>query len=1051
MKKAILIALLMLTGASLSFAQTRVTGRVTAKDDGQPISFATVSVKGHTVATTTNDAGEYSINVPAGATTLTVSFIGMTSQDVTIGGRDVINVTLEPEGEMLTESVVTAMGIKKEKKALGYAVQDIKAEELMKNKSANVINSLSGKIAGVNITQGGGAAGSGSSIVIRGGTSLERDNQPLFVVDGIIYDNGTSTSGDSGFDGTQRTSTSYGNRIMDINPEDIENMSVLKGPAAAALYGSRASAGAIVITTKKGSEGSVRVNFSTKLSVSWVNRLPEEQKQYKRGYYNTSGNLDDFTQGSWGAPFGPSDTQYDNIKDFFETATTWDNNASISGGNKNGSFFLSLSNYDQSGIIPGTGYKKNTFRFNGEQKYGHLTVGANVAYSVADTDKTLTSAGLWGSSGAGAMEALYGSSRSDDLTYYVNPDGTRYRMFEGRQKIEEDTDNPYWTINKNKLRDKTNRFTGGVTFSYKVADWMNINYRAGMDRYSIDDYKFIHPGGGVKVLWQNGMLSDATNTYEYLSSNFMMDFNKKFGKFDFNLLLGNTLEDTKNVRDSRMGYNFVIDNFYSFGNILDTNKKFDQVYSRNRMVGLYGEYRMSYNSMLYLTFTGRNDWTSTLPIDNRSYFYPSVSGSFVFTELLPKNTVLTFGKLRASWAKVGKDTNPYLTYTALWKPRTFLGGTGVSNNWTRGNNELGPEITTSTEVGLELRFLGGRLGLDYAYYTQNSTDQLLQPRVSQATGYILYMMNIGDVKNKGMEIAINGTPIKTKDFTWDVTLNMSGNRGKVENLKGGLDVLYVTDVQVGNAKAASFNGGNFMAISGSKWNRDENGNVILDAKTGMPTSDNLTTHEIGNREPKFTGGLNNSFQYKNWNLSFLVDFRKGGDIYNGTEYFMTRRGTSKKSLEARDRLEIKGVVKNAAGGYDDKVFVFEGDKFYNGVNEVAASDPKAQSGRNIIMKYWDEQYYKESANFMTDTNWLRLRSVSLSYTMPESILSKTKFIKGITATVTGNNLLLWTNYKGLDPETSAAGSGVVGSGSVGIDYCGVPATAGVSFGLSFTF
>ena len=505
-------------------------------------------------------------------------------------------------------------------------------------------------------------------------------------------------------------------------------------------------------------------------------------------------------------------------------------------------------------------------------------------------------------------------------------------------------------------------------------------------------------------------MSESDYRYNYWSSNLMSNMEKRFGNFDLGFMLGYFSEQTKTTTNRRMGYDFVVDNFYSFENIVAANKKFAEVHMLKRLYGLYGEFRASYKNMLYLTVTGRNDWTSTLPVENRSYFYPSVGGSFVFTELLPDKDILSFGKIRTSWARVGKDAAPYVTNTYLWPSREFLGGLiGTGNSWSRGNPYLKPENTDSYEVGLEMRFLNGRLGFDWAYYSNNSYNQILSPRLGQSTGYIFVSVNGGDITNKGMELSITGQPVKTKDFSWDVMLNMAGNRGTVQNLLNGVEILYVTDVQVGNAKAASFNGGKFMAISGSKWSRTDDGKLILDSRTGMPVSDNLTTYEIGNREPRMTGGLNNSLQYKNLNLSFLFDFRLGGDIYNGTDYFMTLNGMSKRTME-RDVLTLSGVVQTGGTAddpvYEDKTFTFEADKMY----DIGGTQT---SGRNIIQNYWGTYYPRESANFMTNTNWLRLRSVSVSYTLPQRILMNTKFIKSITATLTGTNLLLFS--------TSAAG------------------------------
>lgn len=1041
-------ALVISVGATWA-QNVKVTGTVTDKA-GEPLAGVYVLVQGTKTGTSTDVDGKYNLSAPANGTLV---FSSMGYQDVTeaVNNRSVINITMQDDAVLLDDIVVTAMGIKKERKALGYAVQDMKSEEILKNKSSNIVNSLSGKIAGVNVTQSGGSAGAGSSIIIRGGTSLEKDNQPLFVVDGIIYDNSTPIGGNSGFDGAVRTATTSSNRAMDINPEDIENMSILKGPAAAALYGSKAAAGVIVITTKKGKEGSVQVNFSTKFASNWINRYPEQQNVYTRGYYNNDGSLNDYTTQSWGAKAANGQSMYNNIEDFFQNGHTFDNSLSISGGSAKGSFYLSASRFDQKGIVPTTGYEKTTFRFNGDQKFGRLTVGANVSYSLASTDKTLTSAGLYGSGGTGAMNSVYRWAASEDMKHYLNDDGTKYRMFEGKQPLADDIENPYWILNKDKMSDKTNRFTGSVNASYKVSEWLDINYRLGYDNYVTNDYTFIAPGSAVKETYQNGKLSENDMTYEYITSNLMLNFHKTFGDWDFNVLLGQSVEDTRTKTNRRNGYNFVTEGFYSFENIATKDKFFQSLTTRKRLMGVYGEFRAAYKNIAYLTVTGRNDWTSTLPINNRSYFYPSVSGSFVFTELLPKNNVLSFGKIRASWAKVGKDTSPFETATTMWSPREFLAGMGTGNSWQRGNPNLKPERTRSYEIGLEMRFFEGRLGFDYTYYDNKSVDQIVVPRLSNTTGYILLSTNVGDVTNKGMELSITGTPIANKNFTWDMTLNIAGNRGRVNNLLTGQDVLYVTDVQVGNAKAASFNNGIFMGISGSKWERDPSGNVVVDAGTGLPKSDAKTIYEVGNREPSLAGGWNNSLQYKNWNFSFLFDYRLGGDIYNGTDYFMTVNGMSKRSLN-RESLTIDGVVKTQKGVDADNQPIYEytpkTTTYKAGV--MYSVNNKSQSGESLITDYYKNYLHTETASYITKTNWLRLRSVSLSYDF-KSLIKGQNILKGLTATVTGTNLWLWTNYKGMDPETSAAGSGVVGSSSAGIDYCSVPATAGFSFGINLTF
>ena len=629
-----------LSSQSTQQAKT-ITGKV-VDVAGEPIIGASVLVKGSSTGSVTDIDGKFSVEAPVGST-LVVSFVGYATEEVKVGAASDYTVTLKDDTQSLSEVVVTAMGIKKEKKALGYSVSDINSKELMKNKQTNVVNSLAGKIPGVNITQAGGAAGAGSNIVIRGGNSASesRDNQPLFVVDGIIYDNSTVNTGNSGTDGMTKTATTFSNRVMDINPEDIESMSVLKGAAAAALYGSRAANGVIIITTKKGEEGAVRVNVSSKYTYSWANKLPEVQKLYGRGEYNTSGAFIDKTMDSWGDRI--DGMAYDNIDDFFQGSSVWDNSVSVSGGSKNGSFYLSGSNYHQSGIIPTTGYDKTTFRFNGEQKYGILTVGANVSYSQASTDKTLTSAGLYGQGGNGAMTAVYGWPVDDQMSRYLNDDGSKYRILEGLQDLEDDVENPYWILNKNTLTDETSRFTGAVNASLKLTDWWDVSARAGIDKYTTSSNTLRRPGGAVKQIYQNGYMSKGDVNYQYITTNVMSNFHKTFGDFDLNLLVGTTTEATKTTNNTRWGYNFVTEGLYSFNNIIKANQYFKESTVRKRMVGLYGEFRASYKNLVYLTVTGRNDWSSTLPVNNRSYFYPSVSGSFVFTELLPKNNVLSFG------------------------------------------------------------------------------------------------------------------------------------------------------------------------------------------------------------------------------------------------------------------------------------------------------------------------------------------------------------------------------------------------------------------------
>lgn len=1030
--------------------QQKNTVRGTVTDQaGEPIIGASIVIKGTSKGVVTDTEGRFAIDVSNGST-LEISCIGYEKRVLKVGAQRNVSITLAEDTKSLSDVVVTALGIKKEKKALGYAVTDMKADELMKNKNTNVINSLQGKVPGLNITQSSGAAGAGATIVMRGANSTAegRSNQPLFVVDGIIYDNSTSVVGNSGTDGMTRNATTFSNRVMDINPEDIADISVLKGAAAAALYGSRAADGAIIITTKKGAEGTVKIDYSGKISASSATKLPEAQKQFGRGYYADNGVFSDQTYNSWGKAYDGSETLYDNIGDFFRTGTVLDNNVSISGGSKNQSFFLSLSNYDQQGIVRKTGYNKTTVRFNGEQKFGKLTISANMTYSLSKTDKTLTSGGLWGSGGTGTMTALYSWPLQENMSHYLNEDGTKYRLFDGIWELASDKENPYWIINKDKMYDKTHRFTGALSANFKITNWWDVTARFGYDNYTTDAYTYIAPGSVVKELYQNGRLSKSDYRYEYWSTNVMTNLHKTFGDFDLGLMLGTTAESTERLNQTHWGYNFVTPGTVSFTNIADGNKFFNDGTTQKRLVGVYGEARASYKSLAYLTFTGRNDWSSTLPLDNRSYFYSSVSGALVFTELLPKNDILYFGKVRASWAQVGKDADPYATLTYLEKPINYGGFTGVGNVYTKGNSILKPEIQTAWEIGAELRFLKGRLGIDWTYYHSSTKNQIAQPRLSNAGGYIFMSINSGSVINKGMEVSITGKPFDGKDFKWESTLNFSYNKGRLGEFLDGVGMFYPTDAQFGSVKSASVpNGGYFMALVGTRFEtqHDENGEEIkggkylVDPATGLYKVHSGQNDVVGNREPKLIGGWNNTFTYKNFSLSFLLDFRIGGDVFNGTEQFMVGNGLSKLTTQNnRQSVTVDGI--NATTG-EPYTQTYEAGKTYT-------FGKTTYSGEAMIQKYWDN-YADNSYNFIQSVNWLKLRSISLSYDFTSLLRSHT-IIKRLSANITAQNLFTLTNYKGMDPEVCTAG-GTGGSGATGIDYCSVPSVRTYTFGVNITF
>jgi outer membrane receptor protein involved in Fe transport len=676
-----------------------------------------------------------------------------------------------------------------------------------------------------------------------------------------------------------------------------------------------------------------------------------------------------------------------------------------------------------------------------------LTLDANVAYSLANTTRTLTTAGLSGGGGTGALGSVYSFPWTFNMKNYINSDGSQYRPFAGTIPLEQDMDNPYWIINEDQLTEKTNRFTGGINGNYKITSWWDVTGRVGYDTYTTNDYTYIAPGSAVIQTYQNGRLAKDALDYTYITTTEMTNFHKTFGDFEAHLLLGNMTENTTTYNQNLWGWNFISAGTISFSNITLADQQFSDATVRHRLVGNYGEFGISYKDIAYLTATGRNDQTSTLPVNNRSYFYPSVSGAFNFTSLLPRNTSLSFGKLRASWAQVGKDANAYATNTYVNPPISIGNFTGIGNQYTSGNPNLLPEIQNSWEVGGELRFLNGRIGLDYTYYHSQTKNQIAQPRLSNANGYILSSINSGSVINKGMEVALTGKPIAQKDFTWDMTVNFSYNKGRLGTFLPGVAYFYPTDAQFGTIKAASIpNGGYFLGLTGThfyrqtdaKGNELPNGPYQVDPTTGLYKV-NTTIPAVWNREPAFIGGFENTFRYKKWQLSVLLDIRRGGDVYNGTEYAMVTNGLSRRTLlNDRQSVTVTGVNSQTGAPFSQT---------YNAGQSYTIGGTTFD-GKAMVENYWTN-YANNSSNFIQSVNWVKLRSLSLSYDFSGMINNK-KVIKDLSLTAVGTNLFTWTNYRGMDPEVSAAG-GTGGSGSQGIDYLGVPAVASFTLGLNVSF
>ncbi|MGY3088652.1 TonB-linked SusC/RagA family outer membrane protein [Hymenobacter sp. UYAg731] len=1051
MKKTYWLMLLLL-GVLLAtpvWAQTArpVSGIVTSGTDQSPLPGVTVLVKGTTTGSTTGSDGRYTVSAAPGAV-IVFSFIGYSSQERTVGADGAVDVALKESTTGLDEVVVTAYNIAQNKRELVTAVQEVKSKDIIDSRQTNVVNALQGKVAGVNITSSGGSPGEGASIVIRGGTSLDGDNQPLFVIDGMIMDNSSfqesaAPGAGSQFNGLLGRSVGAANRAGDLNPEDIESMTVLKGPAAAALYGLRAANGAVVITTKKGVAGRTTLNYRTQYSVDEVSRLPKMQDQYKRG---SNGLADLTTRQSWGPRFAPGEPVYDNVGNFFQKGHAFQNFLNMSGGSDKASFFVSASNLQQNGVVPQSDYDKSTVRLSG-------TAAISPKFSVSGSAEYLTSGGLRplqgqgllttaGTSSGGFLLSLINWPRDDDARNYLNPDGTRRRLLAPGNGVDADADNPYWTVYNNPQTDRTNRFIGNVQLSFKPFKWVTLSHNIGTDLYTSRNTS-VRAVGTSQVSNQNGGIAETVDQFRLLTATTLASFSHSFGeKIGTSLVLGNSIEENKDQAVDYLGLVFQNPNFVGLNNTVNRNAL--QRDTKRHLIGNFARLSVTLLDQIFVELQGRYDQSSTLPrpdqnkIYGKGFLYGSAGLGYEFTKTLglEQNNILNYGKVRASVAEVGKDTQPYRVQSALTQ-NTYIGG-GFRNDFFGSNPLLRPERTRTYEAGMNLQFLKNRLGLDFNYYYSRTTDQIIAPRVSQSAGFILQYINGGIVTNEGQEISLTGTPVKGKNFTWDIVANFYHNTNIVQELPYPLTVVLQSDAFITNVhEGGAFPGRSISGLAATDFVRvtDPNSqyyNMPIIASTGYPTGTAAPpTVYAGNRAPQFTTQLTNTFTYKALSLTALLDFRKGGVVVNGNDQYQTGVGTSLRTQDRYKQVVFNGVV---AG------------------KDAAGNTTYTPNTRSVELT---QNYYSTLSGigtvFVEDGSWARLRYVTLSYALPTTLLSHTGFIKGVEFSVTGRNLVLLTKYTGGDPETAAAGAGVRGGGSNGFDFGNVPGTRGVDMGLRVNF
>ncbi len=1036
MKKTIQIwlATWLFAGLSVAIAQDRTVSGTVTSGDGATIPGVSVAVKGTSRGTLTDASGTYSIAVSPN-TTLVFSSIGYTTQEVAVDNRSTINVNLAEDTKLLDEVVVTQLGIGRAKKALGYSAQGVDSEELVQNRQTNLVNALQGKVAGVTINSTGGAPGQGARILIRGINSIDvgRDNQPLFVIDGILLDNSTSTQGS----GAELRGMS--NRAADINPDDVESINILKGGAATALYGLRGANGVVVITTKSGKSGALRANFSSTYGVENVNKFPETQDKYTIGY---SGEYDPNSfWPSWGPTVADAkkidpthpDKLYDHFRDAYQQGQQFQNNLSFSGGTDKVTFLSSLSHLHHEGVIPFTNFNKISARLNAQVKFSEkFTTSTNLNFINSGGDRYNADR---------FNESLNYWSPRYDVRDFIKPDGTMKTY---------GNNNPIYGAYTNKLTDNVNRLIGGINFNYAPLTWLTLNYRAGLDTYS-DDRLRTAPG-------PRGFADE--DTYEDNGLGFVYQYHTAFRSITSTFTASGTANLGTDLKGTlRVGhdlYDRKIRSFGAEGNELTVYDYFDlrnaktitptQSAQDYRLMGIFGELTLDYQDFLFLTLTGRNDITSSLLAPNNSFFYPSASVGYVFSQQFDLPNYVSLGKLRASYAKIGKDALPYSTTTGYASYSSLpTGVTGFSRGSLLGDPTLRPEFTETYEAGLELGFFGSRLGLDFTYYHSLSKDQIISVNVSSATGYETAAVNSGTMRNQGVEFILRGSPIRKNNFSWDANLNLSANRNRVISIREGLtEISYASQFGYSGATVSQklIPGEAYGNLYGTSYQRyyasgEEEDPMRVDASRpkvigadGFPVR-NSTQKLLGNALPRWVGGLNNNFKYRDLSLSVLFDAQVGQDRYNQLDNFFSAFGIAKYTENRNETIVFDGVL---ADGTPNTKPVFLGQ----------GTGPDGVPYGN---GYYRNVYRGVSENFIEDASWLRLRSVRLAYNLPASILKKGP-IRNVQLSVTGNNLLLFTNYSGYDPETSSFNSGSNVTGFTGFVY---PAVRSYLFTLNVGF
>jgi TonB-linked SusC/RagA family outer membrane protein len=1016
MKKKCLFFLLFFAGIIIGYSQSNtVKGKVT-NTNGVPLPGVNITVKGSKTGITTGMDGEFASKAEKGDVLL-VSYIGYDAKEVKVTGENLKIVLTEGSQALKEVVIVGSFGRTLDKSSLGYSAQAVKGQEIADTQRANFANALQGRIAGLTVTSSTGAPGASSSIQLRGVNSLSGNNNPLYIVDGLPISNETLNQELFVSNGPNRTQD-YTNRGADINPEDIESITILKGPEAAALYGMQAGNGAIVITTKKGRKGSGRISYSTNTRFDQLYRFPETQKVYQRGSEGVS-NTDYRRQ--FGAPFAPGTKFYDNPDAFFQVGTSTTHNLSFEAGSENTTYRLSLSNLEQKGITPNTGYSRLNASLN-------ATTNISSKFKSEGTFSFTKSDNQKASKGADSFLLTLLSWPQDlDVRDYLNADGTRKKITTGTLGDRE-TDNPFWDVNKNPSEDFNNRFVTNVGLIYDPTNWLNVTARVGWDVNASYGYRAIHPESTAGIATGGFIESYYSNTSN-LNTTLLASAKKSFNKFNTKILLGNSVNDNYFNILSTSGSKFYDADFNSINNTDANTQRSQERIIASRVIGFFTELSADYDKIVYLTLTGRKDWASSLA---DPFFYPSAATSFMFTNLpgLKDKKTLSYGKIRVAYAEAANVPAPYSEVPVFTSQQTTNGGYAYG---VRGANpNLVPEFRKSFEFGTELKFLNDRLGLDVSVYSSKTIDPILKDlRLSYGTGFVLTTSNFGDLKNEGLEITLNGTLIKNANFSWDMNINFNKTRSQLLNLPEEVSEFYNSDTWTfANVRSGVKVGSSLTALTSQKYLTNDAGEILISPSTGYAIKD-PTFVIAGDRNPDFVMGIQNTFKYKNLSLSVLFDIRKGGDVFNGTELYMYQNGISTKTLDRETPRILKGVLRDG----------------------LENSATPTQNNVKVTPYYQNDHYrfnYVDSDFIEKDINWLRMKDITLSYRMPTDIIKKT-VIKSLSFNVTLTDAFIITNYTGADPSVNGTSAATGGAGGVGIDYGSLSTPRGLNIGMKLGF